>query len=286
MKYELTNQTKIIKGVYEDVILHRIRALKSFGNVKAGDLGGWIEKEENLSQEFRAWVYDNAIVMNSARVDEDAKVSGNARIYGKAVVSGMAKVCGHAEIFDTAQIRGWAKVYDKAKVYDDARVFQEAKIRGCAKIFGTACVAEHALVAGSACVNGGAFVHGRAKVYGNAEVSGSSNVFENAEVFEDACTDCMILGNAKVHGDAFAERGRICGDANLENYFDVLYVGPMDEYGSYATFMRTLSGIAVYIGGSFGFIDEIVEKFGAWHPSCAKRISLAAELAKEQIKLP
>ena len=28
--------------------LHRIEALRDFGDVKKGDLGGWIEKEENL----------------------------------------------------------------------------------------------------------------------------------------------------------------------------------------------------------------------------------------------
>ena len=42
-KYELTSETKVINGVE----LHRIKALKSFGNIKEGDLGGWIESEKN-----------------------------------------------------------------------------------------------------------------------------------------------------------------------------------------------------------------------------------------------
>lgn len=45
-KYEITSETKVIAGV----VLHRIKALKSFGNIKIGDLGGWIESEINLSQ--------------------------------------------------------------------------------------------------------------------------------------------------------------------------------------------------------------------------------------------
>lgn len=46
-KYELTNETITLKN---GVVLHRIRALKSFGVVVTkGDLGGWIEKEDNLS---------------------------------------------------------------------------------------------------------------------------------------------------------------------------------------------------------------------------------------------
>ena len=46
-KYELTDKTK----VYDGCTLHRIRALKDFGDVKAGDLGGWIESEKNLLRE-------------------------------------------------------------------------------------------------------------------------------------------------------------------------------------------------------------------------------------------
>ena len=55
-KYELTTDTKMVLGRK----LFRIKALVSFGNVKIGDLGGYIEKEENLSQEGNAWVSGNA----------------------------------------------------------------------------------------------------------------------------------------------------------------------------------------------------------------------------------
>ena len=78
MKYELTDNTKTVNGVK----LYQIQALKDFGNVKAGDLGGWIEKEKNLSQEGDCWVYDNAQVFGDAEVSDiwcggGAKVGGN-----------------------------------------------------------------------------------------------------------------------------------------------------------------------------------------------------------------
>lgn len=41
-------------------------------------MGGYIEKEENLSQSGDAWVYGNA------KVYGDAWVSGNAEVYGNA----------------------------------------------------------------------------------------------------------------------------------------------------------------------------------------------------------
>lgn len=42
--------------------LFRIKALISFGSVEAGELGGYVEKEDNLAQDGDAWVYGNAEV--------------------------------------------------------------------------------------------------------------------------------------------------------------------------------------------------------------------------------
>ena len=54
-KYEFTGETRKIQLMFRTVTLHRIRAVISFGLVDAGELGGWIEKEENLSHEGKAW---------------------------------------------------------------------------------------------------------------------------------------------------------------------------------------------------------------------------------------
>ena len=75
-KYELTSETKVINGVE----LHRIKALKSFGNIKEGDLGGWVESEKNLSQDGNAWVSGNAKVYDNAVVYDNATVGGNATV--------------------------------------------------------------------------------------------------------------------------------------------------------------------------------------------------------------
>lgn len=52
-KFILTDETIEIFGA----TLHRIKAVRSFGNVKEGDLGGFIEKEENLSQSGSACIW-------------------------------------------------------------------------------------------------------------------------------------------------------------------------------------------------------------------------------------
>jgi hypothetical protein len=89
-KYELLeNDTKEFLG-YK---LYRIRALVSIGSlVAAGDPGGYIEKEANLSTTDDAWVYGDA------RVFGDAWISDNARVFGNARVSGNARVYGNAKI--------------------------------------------------------------------------------------------------------------------------------------------------------------------------------------------
>lgn len=73
-KYELTDETIKIGGH----TLYRIKALVDFGNVKAGDIGGRIEKEENLAQDGNARVSGNAWVYGNARVSGDAWVSCDA----------------------------------------------------------------------------------------------------------------------------------------------------------------------------------------------------------------
>ena len=91
-KYEFTGETKTVSFLFEDVTLHRIQAITSFASVVAGELGGWIEKEENLSHKGDAWVSENAAVYGDAVVSGNAWVSGNAVVYGNAVVSENAEV--------------------------------------------------------------------------------------------------------------------------------------------------------------------------------------------------
>lgn len=63
-KYELTSDT-IQQG---EIALYRIRALRDFGDVKTGGLGGYLENEQNLSHLGNAWVSDNARVFGDAQV--------------------------------------------------------------------------------------------------------------------------------------------------------------------------------------------------------------------------
>ena len=63
-KFELTSESVTFLGK----TLFRIKALVSFGDVAEGELGGFIERENNLDQSGDARVFGNAWVSGDARV--------------------------------------------------------------------------------------------------------------------------------------------------------------------------------------------------------------------------
>lgn len=77
-----------------------IRALRDIPRigVTAGDIGGYVEDEKNLSQEGDCWVYGDALVHGNAQVHGNAWVCGDARVYGYARVYGDARLGVGAEV--------------------------------------------------------------------------------------------------------------------------------------------------------------------------------------------
>ena len=70
-KYEMLYEDKIEIGSHT---LYRIKALKDFSDVRVGDLGGYIERKENLSQKGNCWVYNNACVFGNAKINKISDV--------------------------------------------------------------------------------------------------------------------------------------------------------------------------------------------------------------------
>ena len=170
-KYKLTDETKRLWNI----TLYRIKALRDFGNVKAGDKGGWIESEENLSHEDTCWVYENAEVFDSARVIGSAQVFDTARV------------------FDTAQVYGRARVYGDARVYKNSAVHEDAQVYGYAQVYGGGQIGENAQAYGYAQIGENAHVYGSAQLCGDARVIGSAEVCGNAIVSSDR--DYIVFKN-------------------------------------------------------------------------------------------
>ena len=99
-KYKLTD------GAYHtnDKILYRIQALEDFGDVKKGELGGFVQNEDSLSHEGDCWIYENAKVYGEAKVYDKARVGGSALIHGNAKVFGYTRIGGSIEISGDSKI--------------------------------------------------------------------------------------------------------------------------------------------------------------------------------------
>lgn len=104
-KYELTNETVFVNGKK----LHRIRALKPFKMVQKGQPGGFIESEENLSQQGDCWIRGMSYVFDNARITDDAQIIDS-------LVCDNASISGSAEVLDMCQIGGNLKVTDSAEI--------------------------------------------------------------------------------------------------------------------------------------------------------------------------
>ena len=181
-KYELVKEDT--KTFVDGNAIYRIRALKDFGDVKAGDLGGYIEKEENLSQEGNCWVYDNAKVFDNVQVFDNAKVYENAEIFGDGRIRGNAEVFGNAQVFDNVRI------YDNAKIYGNSEVYGEAQIYGQAQVYGNAKVYDNAKIYDKAEIFTNIEIGGETEVKGNEKIFNHSQYVDNlAKVYDNITTD-------------------------------------------------------------------------------------------------
>lgn len=266
-KYELTDITKtVFLGDVErrTVVLYRIQALKDFGDVKIGDLGGWVENENVLSHEDECWIWDNA------EVYRDGIVCDNAQVYSSAkVIDG--RVCGNAEVSEHAKITG-AIISGNAEVYGHATVANFVTVCGNAQIFGNAFLYGYVEVSDEAEVYGTTEIYDDAKIYGNAQVYGYASVGNNAK----------IGGSSHVNGSS-----RIGKNACIENTSDYMVYGPVGSRQDYTTFYKGGDEIYVRTGCFRGTLKEfknVVKKKHKFNSVHRKDYIKIIRFAKKKLK--
>ena len=168
-KYELTNKTIVNADGHT---LHRIRSLAmsiSIRNfslaVAPGDLGGFIESEDNLSHEGDCWVFDEAQVYGNARMSGDAWADGMARVFENAHAFGRSRVTEHACVFGNAQIYGNTWVDMSSHVFGNAHVSGRSRIFGNARVYGNAYVGGYINIGDYTHVQGDAYIDGNIYAY-------------------------------------------------------------------------------------------------------------------------
>jgi len=92
-KYKLTKESKEVFGNK----VYRIQAIKDFTcingrEVKKSYLGGWVQSEDNLSQDGLCWLFDEAVGMENSKRTENSIGSGNSQQSGNSRQSGNSKL--------------------------------------------------------------------------------------------------------------------------------------------------------------------------------------------------
>ena len=132
--------------------LYRVESLKDFGNVKKGSVGGFIEKEDNLSQEGNCWIFLDAKVFGNAIINGFAQVCDNSVVFDNAQVRGYSKVKNNARVFNNARMEDCSIVKDNAQVYGNSLLLDNAQVCDNAHLIGTCLVRDNAIVCGDACI--------------------------------------------------------------------------------------------------------------------------------------
>lgn len=134
-KYELTGETITLNN---GKVLHRIRALRSFTGVDAGELGGFVECENNLSHIGNCWIFDDAMAYDDSRVNQAARLFMEAKIYESAKIDCHATLYDHARAFGNSFISGWSSLSYFSKTYGNAYIGGHFSASGDVNICGNA----------------------------------------------------------------------------------------------------------------------------------------------------
>nr|DAS66495.1 MAG TPA: Putative transferase, nesg, ydcK, Structural Genomics.38A [Bacteriophage sp.] len=178
--------------------IYRIKALKNFGDVEAGDMGGFVEKEENLSHDGPCWIYDDAMVYHNAKVRDNAIVRGYAHVYNEsqvlhnAIIEGHSRVHGHGIVFGNARIKDNGGVFDHGIVNGFAIVQDNAVVRDCARVYGETIIKDHATVAGYMMVSQGT-ISNSAILFGVGEINFDVSSKNDWTFYRNPCVDSGFI---------------------------------------------------------------------------------------------
>lgn len=168
-KYEITG---IAHKKYP--FLHRIRALRDIGSeIKAGDLGGFVECEGNLSFETgdNTWIFDDAIAAGEGHVDKGSVLRERAIVCGCAYASHGTEMSGDSRAEDDAYIRG-------------------ARLSRCARVSGSGMVLQSPTTKAAPILTGSCSVYG--KVMGDVMLAGSVVVISDETISNDSLDTLSI----------------------------------------------------------------------------------------------
>jgi len=148
--------------------------------IKRYEIGGWVQKLDNLDQTSPVWIDNNAKVLNDALITNGSYIADQSIVYGNAYIDN-SFIANYAKIYDDARvINSW--VGDLASCKNDC-VVKNSKILNQSMIFQKAQI-------NNVCTFGGSFINENATVNNSilkdfSQIGGDANV-TNATLSERA----------------------------------------------------------------------------------------------------
>lgn len=230
-KYEILKDDYRLIG---DTKIYRIRLLVD-GVVplaRKGDLGGFVQSEDNLDQEGTCWLYNNAIAMECARVCENAKLYDYSIIFEYARAKGNAIMKNYSRVFGYSTITGECSIEDYSIVKGEYSI-----VKGDTMMFDHSVIALHADV--DSC-----------RLYGTSRIDGESEV-----------RNCILRENAIISSRADTIEDAEFGiDAFIKSKDDYITMKNLGMENSPCSFYNTMrSDIKVITGFFNGDINRFRE---------------------------
>lgn len=218
-KFELIESSKeTFREGHKSIKLYRIKALIDIPKhgVLAGDVGGFVASENNLSQNGSAWVADDAKLYENARIYGDTLLKDEARVYGEAWIKGDVVISNNSRIHDNAYIDGDVRISGTCEIFESARITGRVSLEGNVNVLGKAQVRD-SFIKDSVRIQGSALITDStigncsiitddakvrwSKLKDNAYVSGYAQVL-HSEIFDDAgVSGRVVLNESTLSGD-------------------------------------------------------------------------------------
>jgi len=197
--------------------VRRIKAVREFGNVKEGTIGGFVEGDDNLSHDGLCWIAGDAMALGRSRVTGDALLKDRARIYDWSMIT------DRCVVQDDAILKDFVFGYDDAVIGEQSLLAEVVTVRDFARIF---CHPRYSVSGKTQIPNvrGNVMICDYARLLGNVSarddvvIAGRATIKDSARLLEKAYIgdDAMIEGRATVGEEAvILKNSRIGGHTKI-----------------------------------------------------------------------
>ena len=201
--------------------VNRIMAMRSFlvrGHILVvmGDIGGYVEKEDNLSQKGNCWIDGDSMAL------DDSKISGDSYLHGHVLTIGNATVSGNAFIKDGCTVTGDAVIDGDVCITSNSHVSGKSKVTGKVRLFT------------------GVRVTGKSVLDGNIKLSGVINVRNSKLTGDINLAGYFCFNEIDIAGDSEFVTYRInVSVKDSDKNYDYLLASTVKDYWSTREFHGT-----------------------------------------------